>query len=94
MMKSAISDIYEGLEILAALPEDCAAIGEENLSGMYDLEDEIEGMLDGELREKFQKLMHMQGRRAVLQGKERFIEGFRLGMQIMLDTVVERKKQK
>ena len=90
-MKSIFSEIYEGLEATGALRCDDQA---ENDGKVYDLEDEFEAELSPEMKEKYREIVTGKGQIDRETEKAIFERGVRLGMQLMLDAILEREKKK
>ena len=93
-MKSLFSEIFEGLEMTGALlryddPDDADDDGR-----VYDLEDAFEAELSGEMKEKYLEIITMRGKKDRETEKSIFVKGVRLGMQLMLDAILEREKMK
>ena len=91
-MKSIFSEIYEGLEMTGALLRYDAQT--ENDGKVYDLEDEFEAELSPEMKEKYREIVTGKGQIDRETEKAIFERGVRLGMQLMLDAILEREKKK
>lgn len=90
-MKSIFSEIYEALEATGALRYDHQA---EDDGKVYDLEDEFESELSPEMKEKYREIVTGKGQIDREMEQAIFARGVRLGMQLMLEAILERECRK
>ena len=90
-MNSILSEIYDALDQSEML-SDLLRVSEE-VSRVYDLEDEFEETLPEKMRDPFREIISLRIDAAMQQNKQHFIKGVRLGMQLMLDAMLEREQK-
>lgn len=91
-MKTVFSKIYEGLDMLDDLYK-TKNLEDQDLR-VYDLEDEVREEMPEEIREKFEEWESLRGENDRKIEEAVFTRGVRLGMQLMLDAILEREKMK
>lgn len=91
-MKTVFSEIYEAMDARGTLlkREDF----QEDEGRVYDLEDELENEMTEEMKAKFREFMELRGKKDREMDEIIFTRGVRLGMQMMLDAMLERERRK
>ena len=91
-MESMLSEIYEALSMNGMLPPTTGL--DEEYGRLGNMEDELERRMDGEMRKAFTEFMCLRVSVEQECSRQRFVYGVRMGMQLMLDAMLEREKQK
>lgn len=91
-MKTVFSEIYEGLDMLGGLYGRVETADED--SRVYDLGDKLQEAMPEEIRKQFEEWESLRGEKDRELEERVFTYGVRLGMQLMLDAILEREKMK
>lgn len=63
----------------------------EKMNRAYELEERLESLINGESKKLFHELYEIQTDIAILNGEERYIDGFKIGMRIAVESLFDEK---
>lgn len=92
-MKSIIREMYHGNLAPADKPLWKNPKLKKLMDQSGDIEDQIDDMLEGESKKLFSELCTLQIDIAILNGEERFTDGFKMGMRLAFESLkVDKEK--
>jgi hypothetical protein len=89
-MKSIIRELYNG----NLSPADKTLSSNPKLKKKMDaageIEDKLASLLDGENKKLFEELCEIQTDITIMNGEERYIDGFKMGMRIAVESLSDK----
>ena len=91
-MRKIYEELFEGMESSGTLLKREDFREDDGKAG--DLEDELDAEMPEEMREKFREFMSLRGAKDREMDQIIFMKGMKMGMQLMLDAIIEREKKR
>ena len=92
-MKSIIKELYRGNLAPADKPLWKNPKLKKLMDQSGDLEDQLDAMMEGEAKKLFEEYCTLQTDIAILNGEERFTDGFKMGMRMALESLADDKEK-